>query len=152
TNYLAVQQFMPVYSKLDTPWYKYEGSHWNPPPGAPRTGIDFVQEKESICMYAVHILIGHHGLFSLTPVFLIALAGIVIGWMSPESSEAVAEGGEPRPVLPKWIYPLTAFLTAVLLFFYIFMAPRNYGGGTCGPRWLMWLTPFLLLSMLPAVD
>lgn len=149
TNYLAVQQLVPVYSKLDTPWYKYEGSHWAPPPGAPRTGIDFVQDKESIGMYAVHLLVGHHGLFSLTPVFLIALAGIVIGWKSPS---ATGEGVETRPTLPKWLYPLTGFLTAVLLFFYIFMAPRNYGGGTCGPRWLMWLTPFLLLSMLPAVD
>ena len=28
----------------------------------------------------------------------------------------------------------------------------NYGGWTNGPRWLMWLTPLLLLALLPAAD
>jgi hypothetical protein len=29
---------------------------------------------------------------------------------------------------------------------------RNYGGGTCCLRWLLWLTPLWLLTMLPAAD
>jgi len=28
----------------------------------------------------------------------------------------------------------------------------NYGGNTCGPRWLLWLTPLWLLTMLPVLD
>ena len=28
----------------------------------------------------------------------------------------------------------------------------NYGGWTSAPRWLLWLTPLWLLSMLPVVD
>ena len=29
---------------------------------------------------------------------------------------------------------------------------NNYGGNSSGPRWLFWLTPFWLLTMLPAAD
>lgn len=152
TNYLAVGRLEPVYSKLKSPWYQYEGSHWEEKPSGQRTGIDFVQEKEPIWMYAVHILVGHHGLFSLTPIFLVAVAGMILGWKQARSEPVADEGTTPAPALPAFVYPLTAFLTVLLLFFYIFMAPRNYGGGTCGPRWLMWLTPFLLLTMLPAAD
>ena len=152
TNYLAVARLTPVYSELKSPWYQYEGSHWEEKPGVQRTGIDFVQEKEPINMYAIHLLIGHHGLFSLTPVFLLSLVGIGLGWQRGGSAAAPSDGPTPGASLPRFVYPLTAFLTCVLLFFYIFMAPRNYGGGTCGPRWLMRLTPFLLLTLIPAAD
>jgi hypothetical protein len=29
---------------------------------------------------------------------------------------------------------------------------RNYGGGTCCLRWLIWLSPLWLLVLLPAAD
>jgi hypothetical protein len=37
-------------------------------------GIDFNQEPASV--YAFHLLFGHHGWFSLTPVWFLALAGL----------------------------------------------------------------------------
>jgi hypothetical protein len=43
-------------------------------------------------------------------------------------------------------------LLIVVIGFYVIIDNRNYGGWTAAPRWLMWLTPFLLLSMQPAVD
>jgi hypothetical protein len=46
---------------------------------------------------------------------------------------------------------LTITLLVVVIGFYI-INTGNYGGWTAGPRWLMWLTPFLLLSMRPALD
>jgi hypothetical protein len=41
----------------------------------------------------------------------------------------------------------------VVIGFYLFVLDRwNYGGGTAGPRWLIWLTPLWLLTLLPAAD
>jgi len=42
-------------------------------------------------------------------------------------------------------------LTAIVIGFYI-VTTNNYGGWTSGPRWLMWLTPLWLLTMLPVAD
>ena len=32
------------------------------------------------------------------------------------------------------------------------MINRNYGGGTSGLRWMFWLAPLWLLTMLPMAD
>jgi hypothetical protein len=74
---------------------------------------------------------------------------------------------EPRPPVPSNDDPasppaggengflmaaaLTAYLTVVVVGFYLVFT-NNYGGWTSGPRWLFWLTPFWLLTMIPAVD
>jgi hypothetical protein len=50
-----------------------------------------------------------------------------------------------------WFAALTLVLTVVVVGFYLIRSD-NYGGWTAGPRWLMWLTPFWLLTMLPVVD
>jgi hypothetical protein len=50
---------------------------------------------------------------------------------------------------------ITLVLSIVLIGFYTVWVDdrnRNYGGWTTGPRWLIWLIPFWLLSMLPAID
>jgi hypothetical protein len=39
----------------------------------------------------------------------------------------------------------------VIVVFYLFKSD-NYGGWSNGPRWLMWLTPLWLLTMLPIAD
>ena len=48
----------------------------------------------------------------------------------------------------------TIVITVVVLAFYLSrpQIDRNYGGGTCCLRWLMWLTPLWLLTILPAAD
>lgn len=48
----------------------------------------------------------------------------------------------------------TAVITLVVLAFYLTrpQMDRNYGGGTCCLRWLVWLTPLWLLTMLPVAD
>jgi hypothetical protein len=46
---------------------------------------------------------------------------------------------------------LTVYLTVVVVGFYLVIS-NNYGGNTSGPRWLFWLTPFWLLTMLPVAD
>jgi Zn-dependent protease with chaperone function len=50
---------------------------------------------------------------------------------------------------------LTLGVTVVVLGFYILVLDdrkRNYGGWTCSPRWLLWLTPLWLVAMLPVAD
>ncbi|HKB42693.1 MAG TPA: hypothetical protein VKD72_40060, partial [Gemmataceae bacterium] len=95
TNYLAIGELVPAYSKRDTDWYRYEGSHWGKDPDPVKPGIDFARLKEDRLTYAVHVLVGHHGLFSLTPVFVLAVVGMLWGaW------RLKASGGRPSPLSP----------------------------------------------------
>jgi hypothetical protein len=74
-NHAAVGDWRPVYEKIDGPWYRYEGSHWNRV-GADRRGIDFAGDSEKRPIYAFHLLLGHHGVFSLTPIWLLSALGL----------------------------------------------------------------------------
>ena len=53
--------------------------------------------------------------------------------------------------LPWLIFPATLLVSIVVIVFYIFKT-NNYGGWSIGPRWLLWLTPLLLVAMLPVAD
>jgi hypothetical protein len=164
TNYWAIGQLKPAYGEFGGPWYEYEGSHWKTEPGVTRHGIDFAHLYESKAAYAFHLLIGHHGLFSLTPIFLLGLAGGVATLVAMVRGRASGVSYDPgdtnaktgaltRPARQNGIIAaLTLMLLIVVIGFYVMIANRNYGGWTAGPRWLIWLTPFLLLAMLPAVD
>src|SRR5262249_52014723 len=88
TNYLALGDWKPAYSKFDTEWYKYDGSHWAKDPDPVKPGIDFARTKEDRPTYAFHVLFGHHGLFSLTPIFLLTVIGMLWGvWRLRTSGE-----------------------------------------------------------------
>jgi hypothetical protein len=47
---------------------------------------------------------------------------------------------------------VSTLLLSVVVIGYYLCKSDNYGGWTGGPRWLMWLTPLWLLSMLPVAD
>jgi hypothetical protein len=159
TNYLAIEEVSPAYSKLDSPWYRYAGSYWA---DRERHGIDWANEGKEI--YAFHMLLGHHGLFSLSPIYLLALAGmlrsigVLLGTLrrrptngsvhSPEAAERVSLGSLSEIDL---LGLFTLVVALVVVGFYIYTS-NNYGGWTSGPRWLIWLTPLFLVSMLPAAD
>ncbi|MBV9122540.1 MAG: hypothetical protein JO112_04215 [Planctomycetes bacterium] len=149
TNYLAIGQLKPAYSEFGGPWYEYPGTFWLGQPGKPHYGIDWAREKESRVVYGFHLVLGHHGFFSLTPIFLLGLGSILYGlWHCKRYVRSFARGS----ALPV-ILSLTTANTVVVLGFYIgIVSSRNYGGWTSGPRWLFWLTPFWLLSMVPAAD
>jgi hypothetical protein len=157
TNYLAVGQVLPVQSQFNSPWYDYEGSHWQKPkPGEIKTGIDWARLQESRGEYAFHVFLGHHGLFSLSPVFLLALAGLLAGTLrgkrpADQGETAVQNDAEQPPGVPFVLFPLTLLVTAAVVAFYL-VKTDNYGGWTNGLRWLMWLTPLWLLVMLPMAD
>jgi hypothetical protein len=157
TNYAAVGQLRPAYSEFGGIWYEYEGSHWRPPlPGqTPRPGIDWARFHESRAAYIWHLLVGHHGWFSLTPLWLLAIVPMIGGvvflhrnWRAAtDPCAAVANKGLP------WFLPTLAFgLSVVVMGFYASRGDRNYGGFTNGLRWLMWLSPLWLLCLLPSAD
>jgi hypothetical protein len=142
TNYLAVGQLRPAYGEFGGPWYEFEGSYWKIDPGQVRHGIDWAYQTESRAVYAFHVLLGHHGIFSLSPIFLLSAAGMICGLVTW------------RPRL-KMVLLLTLTLCVVVVGFYIGVVNdrnRNYGGWTNGLRWLLWLTPLSLLTILPVAD
>ncbi len=117
-------------------WYDYERSYWT---SGKKSGVD--RGEPSPAVYALHVLVGHHGVFSLTPVWLLSLVGAV---MAVRRGRGAGRG----------LALLTIILTGVVLAFYIFrpLEDRNYGGVTNGLRWSFWLIPLWLIVMLPAAD
>jgi hypothetical protein len=126
-------------------WYDYEytratdgrviQSYWRTP-----AGID--KGEPDLGKYTFHALIGHHGVFSLTPVWLLIVPGVVL--------LARQRSGYGYPALAG----LIAVITVICVTFYILRPPldRNYGGMTSGFRWVFWLAPLWLLAALPAAD
>jgi hypothetical protein len=153
TNYLAIGQLKPVQSEFGGPAYDYPGSNFHSGLGH---GIDYAWQQESQAAYVFHFLIGHHGVFSLTPVWVLAFLGMFWG-----AGKLFAALGRERTLACLWgekqTWPLVAtvglVLSVVVIGFYLTMIPTwNYGGWTSGPRWLIWLTPFWLLALLPVAD
>jgi hypothetical protein len=151
-NYIALGTFEPVYDKFGGPWYRFEGSHWSKIGTPAAQGLDFNDEPTTV--YAFHLLVGHHGWFSLTPVWLVALAGLVM--LSLRSAPAVrglfgkAKGTGWTPEL---FAAATLVVSVVVFCFYLTRTQSyNYGGNTSGPRWLFWLIPLWVLAVPYAAD
>ena len=120
-------------------------------PGYTKDGIDWAEAwHENRAQYAMHVLVGHHGLFTLTPIWILAVAGMIAGLLAlPRSLAASAFQGGRR--FPWFVQPLGLALTVVVTGFYL-VKSDNYGGYTNGLRWLMWLTPIWLTCLLPMAD
>jgi len=154
-------------------WYEYDGTHWGP---VGRSGVD--RGEDSRVTYLFHMLTGHHGLYSLTPVWLIATLGAFIALFGVairrDNPAAEAEAASPPALfafLPLWLrvpavaivrtrHPLklaaaSAVLISVVVTAFYLMRPeidRNYGGVSCCMRWLLWMTPMWLVCLIPAAD
>jgi hypothetical protein len=148
TNYVAHDSWLPPYAHRDknnpdNDWYHYtytlEGkvrqSYWNNPQGIDRG-------EPSRATYAFHTLVGHHGIFSLTPIWLLSVWGLGIWLIRGTPGERLLAFG-------------ILAISLVCLVFYIGLLPqhdRNYGGMTSGFRWVFWFAPLWLTGMIPAVD
>ncbi|MEZ6123359.1 MAG: hypothetical protein R3C49_09315 [Planctomycetaceae bacterium] len=136
-NWVCTGGIKPFYAYYGTEKYRYvhEGipSYWMDP-----QGID--ANQESPWVYLLHCTFGHHGMFSLTPVFLLA----VVGWFGAVRLK--------RPCLR--IVSLTgAVVTVIVLAFYLKRTENyNYGGNTAALRWMIWVIPFWWYAMVPVVD
>ncbi len=121
-------------------WYEYPESYWLASRQESKSEVDRGQPDQ--LLYTFHCLFGHHGIFSLTPVWLLAFAGMFV------------LVGNQRMQLQMFAL-MTIALTFVVLAFYIGYRPamdRNYGGVTSALRWLFWLAPLWLVCMLPIVE
>ncbi|MBS0205027.1 MAG: hypothetical protein JSS49_19135 [Planctomycetes bacterium] len=137
TNVIATGSWKPTYANYGSSKYNFviDGvpSYWMDPDGVDRN-------LDSPLVYFLHCTVGHHGIVSLTPVFLLVL----IGWIS---------SGWVQHVALRTLIRLGAILTAVVLGFYMTRFDNyNYGGVSCGLRWALWLIPFWLLAIVPIVD
>ena len=134
TTYAATGDWKTFYFYYGTEKYKYvvDGvpSYWMHP-----AGLD--ANVESPLFYLLHCTFGHHGIFSLSPVFLLSLAA----WIVPPLSRHFRLRG--------WLW-LSAGLTVVVLGFYLTRTQNyNYGGNTAGLRWTFWLIPLWIVSLVP---
>ena len=153
TNYLVTGSWKPAYA--DNAAYDFPGSYWKVDPQSgrlvgsktdPLTGKTVLEFSEGIDnqyepwpVYLFHMVIGHHGIFSLSPIFILTLLGL---WrVMRNSRDSLYAFGL-----------LAAALTIILLCFYLFFAGhRNYGGICNGLRWFFWLIP-LWLTFAPPGD
>jgi hypothetical protein len=149
TNWIAHGTLSPPYahrSKTDPAdnWYEFTyerngklyHSYWKNPVGVDRG-------EPSQPKYVFHALVGHHGVFSLTPVWILSFVGMGLWLARP-----------PDPRLRE-LALLVAGVTLVCLVFYLFVLgerDRNYGGMSSGFRWMFWFAPMWLVTMLPALD
>jgi hypothetical protein len=139
-QYAALGELKLQYESFGSDEYLYEGSLWKTP-----LELDaFNDHPESYATYFFHLTFGHHGIFSLTPIFLFSALGAVrLMWGRRWSSADVRRDDAMKIVA--W---LAAVLTVVLLAFYTWNPKaRNYGGSTQGLRWLFWLIPLWLLVL-----
>lgn len=112
---------LPTYLRPEL--YDYPGSYWNKP-----RANDALDEPRMV--YLFHMLLGHHGLFSMTPVVAFGVYAMVRSGIerAERALEALVIGG---PLL-------------VMIVFYT-LTTKNYGGNTVGFRWLMPAVPISLL-------
>jgi hypothetical protein len=139
----ASETQVPVNQWNPENWYDYRfkmpngrviESYWRSPDGIDRG-------EASITRYAFHAIIGHHGIFSLTPVWILVLPGLIF---------MLRRTGHGWQLLSFAI--ITVSITVIA--FYLTRQPwdRNYGGSTSGFRWVFWLAPIWITALTPASD
>ncbi|MFM7033963.1 MAG: glycosyltransferase family 2 protein [Planctomycetia bacterium] len=127
-------------------WYDYElplsngktlVSYWRSPKGVDRG-------EASVPTYALHVLIGHHGILSLTPAWLLVIPGL-----------ASLAGRRHRgdPAIARFAMAI-AIVSVITIGFYILrpQPDRNYGGVSSGFRWAFWMAPLWVAAVVPAAD
>ena len=137
TNVIATGSWKPTYANYGSSKYNFvvDGipSYWSDPDGVDRN-------LDSPAVYFLHSTIGHHGIFSLTPLFLLAIGG----WLA---------SGFVRNGALRTLIRVGAVMSVVVIAFYMTRFDNyNYGGVSCSLRWALWLIPFWLLAMIPVID
>jgi hypothetical protein len=119
-------------------WYDYPGSYWV---SDRKQGVD--KGEPDAALYAFHCLVGHHGIFSLTPFWLVSLLGCLSIWRHRETWNIFRDH---RLLISAAI--LATSLVAVGFYLTRPLEDRNYGGVTSGFRWAFWLTlPWMWLAV-----
>ena len=136
-NSVAAQNLFSIHPRSN--WYEYPGSYWVKSNFEKKSLVDRGQDDRLI--YTFHVLLGHHGIFSLTPFWILALAGMMVFMVSSRYQL-------------RWFGLIAIGLSVIVVIFYV-MQPtcnRNYGGVSSGLRWGFWLYPLWLVCILPMAD
>jgi hypothetical protein len=146
TNYIAHQDFRPAYGNKDWYFFEYQRhlskdekpikSYWYNP-----QGVD--KGEESRVVYFLHATVGHHGLFSLTPVWILSFVGLFI-WLFKRGDLKLQFSAATILVIS----------VVVISFYLVFMGQnqRSYGGVSSTLRWLLWLVPLWSVPLVGGVD
>ncbi|MEM6531011.1 MAG: hypothetical protein AAF654_00240 [Myxococcota bacterium] len=124
TYYAISGSAVPFYVRSEL--YDYPGSYWRNP-----QGMDALDEP--IWLYAFHALLGHHGLFSLSPYLLLGWIGLI--WQARQR---------------RWL-PASVLLGALIVIGYILARTNNYGGVTLGMRWFSQFSPLFAVGAFPVL-
>jgi len=146
-------------------WYDYSlrlpngkllTSYWNAPQGVDRG-------EPSSATYAWHVLLGHHGIFSLTPAWLLAIPGI--GMLAASAGRRRTSVRRHGASAGAWeavrgstgqqrLAWAIAAVSVVVVVFYLArpQLDRNYGGTSSGFRWAFWLAALWVTATVPAAD
>ena len=116
-------------------WYEYPNTYWKD--GA-RRGVD--RGEPSRFIYFTQMTVGHHGIFSLTPLWLLVPVGFFMG----------LTGG---PTESRRLTLAILIATTVCFLFYLNrpLIDRNYGGVSVCFRWLLWFAPLWLIVVTPTM-
>ncbi len=125
TTYASTGGFVPYYMYKNTELYQYEGSYWTNP-----VGIDALAEPKHI--YLFNSLIGHHGFFSLSPIFVFSVIGI--GFALFRSN--------PQARQIAWFVLFGVGASLVINVW----KTNNYGGVCQGFRYLIWPVPLIIIA------
>lgn len=122
-------QRMGIYHWGD--WYDFPTSYWKEDR---KQGVD--RGEPSRLKYAIHCLIGHHGILSLTPFWWISF----LGFAALAYRGIMKNGFHDGEFL---IAAAIAITSLIVLTFYLMrpLEDRNYGGVTSGLRWMFWFVP-----------
>jgi hypothetical protein len=146
TNYIAHRDIRPAYGNKNWYFFEYQRnpdkndkpikSYWHDP-----QGVD--KGEESRAVYFLQATFGHHGLFSLTPIWILSFAGLFL-WLFKR--------GEPKLQLAAAI--ILVISVVVIVFYLLFMGQnqRSYGGMSSALRWLFWLIPLWSVPLVGVVD
>jgi len=117
-------------------WYEYPGTYWKE---GVRKGVD--KGEPSRWVYLFQMTLGHHGIFSLTPIWLLVPWGLVGGLRY-------------GPADYRRLNAAVLIASVVCIAFYVALplVDRNYGGVSIGFRWMLWLAPLWLLMLAPVVE
>ena len=146
----------PFYLRYGTAAYEFVRggvpSYWLDP-----TGLDAA--RDGFWTYLFHCTLGHHGLFSLTPVWLLSAWSatrcvrslLARPPQADDSSSPSAPANGPHP-LAFWAAATWLLAAAVLAFYLTRTANYNYGGTSVALRWLVWLAPLWAVALVPLAD
>ncbi len=132
-TWISTGGVLPV--QLRTELWHFEGSYWNHP-----KSWDALDEPK--WQYGLQCFFGGRGLFTLTPVLLLALPALWRGLRRGAGSH----WPEGAPGRAETVTVLAGF---VGLATFIILRTNNYGGGHYGMRWFLMMVPLLMVLMAP---